>query len=62
MKAGITLLRAGSNKSLAKIWGADGRVTSAANATWFQGKEVPAASVQDMCCVLHIIESNRRRR
>jgi hypothetical protein len=52
----MTLLRAGSNKSLAKIWMTDGRITPAANATWFQAKEVTVMSVHDICCVLDVIE------
>ena len=36
----ITLLRAGSNKSLAKIWATDDLIIPAANATWFEGKEI----------------------
>lgn len=52
----VTLLRAGEIKSLAKIWRADGRVTPAANATWFQAKEVPVASLADVCLVLDVIE------
>ena len=51
-----TLLRAGSNKALAKIWTTDGRITPAANATWFQGKEGTVASVADICLVLDVIE------
>jgi hypothetical protein len=57
---GITLLRAGSNKSLAKIWQADGRITPAANATWFQAKEISVASAEDICCVLDAIEGQPR--
>ena len=56
MTDSITLLRAGSNRSLAKIWAADGHIVPAANATWFEGKEIPVASVQDICLVLDIIE------
>ncbi len=56
MTHNITLLRAGSNKSLAKIWRTDGRVAPAANATWFQGKEIPVGTVEDICLVLDVIE------
>jgi hypothetical protein len=56
MKESITLLRAGPNRSLAKIWRTDGRITPAANATWFEGKEIPVGSVQDFCFVLDMIE------
>ena len=52
----ITLLRAGSNKSLAKIWATDEHIIPAANATWFEGKEIQVASVQDICHVLDMIE------
>ena len=40
MTDSITLLRACSNKSLAKIWATDGHIIPAANETWFQGKEI----------------------
>jgi hypothetical protein len=60
MTDSITLLRAGSNKSLAKIWATDGDIIPAANATWFEGKEIPVASVQDICHVLDRIERWRR--
>jgi hypothetical protein len=56
----ITLLRAGSNKSLAKIWATDEDVIPAAKATWFEGKEIPVASIQDICLVLDRIERWRR--
>jgi hypothetical protein len=56
MMESITFLRAGSNKSLAKVWEDDQRITPAANATWFQAKEVPVTSVHDICCVLDVIE------
>jgi hypothetical protein len=56
----ITLLRAGSNKSLAKIWATDEDVIPAAKATWFEGKEISVASVQDICFVLDRIERWRR--
>jgi hypothetical protein len=51
-----TLLRAGPNKLLSKMWLSDGRITPAANATWFQGKEGTVASVADICLVLDVIE------
>ena len=56
----ITLLRAGSNKSLAKIWTTDEDIIPAASETWFEGKEIPVASVQDICHVLDRIEGWRR--
>ena len=46
MMGSITLLRAGSNKSLAKIWTTDGHITPAANATWFEGLVIPVGAVQ----------------
>jgi hypothetical protein len=57
----ITLLRAGSNKSLAKIWATDEDIIPAAKATWFEGKEIPVAGVQDICLVLDRIERWSRR-
>jgi hypothetical protein len=56
----LSLLRAGSNKSLAKIWTSDGRITPAANATWFQAKEISVASVEGICCVLDVIQEQPR--
>ena len=56
----ITLLRAGSNKSLAKIWATNEDIIPAARATWFEGKEISVASVQDICFVLDRIERWRR--
>jgi hypothetical protein len=56
MTDGVTLLRAGPQKSLAKIWQVDGRITPAANATWFQAQEIPVTSVQDICGILNVIE------
>ena len=56
----ITLLRAGLNKSLAKIWTTDEDIIPAAKATWFEGKEISVASVQDICFVLDRIERWRR--
>jgi hypothetical protein len=56
----LSLLRAGSNKSLAKIWTSDGQITPAANATWFQAKEISVTSVEDICCVLDVIEKRPR--
>jgi hypothetical protein len=60
MTDSITLLRAGPNKSLAKIWATDEDIIPAAKATWFEGKEIPVASVQDICLVLDIIERRPR--
>jgi len=60
MTDSITLLRARSNKSLAKIWATDGHVTPAANATWFEGKEIPVASLQDICSLLDMHEKCAR--
>ena len=52
----ITLLRVGAPRVLAKIWQTNGQITPVANATWFEAKEIPVASVQDMCFVLDLIE------
>ena len=56
MTCTATLLRVGPDKSLAKIWAADGRIIPAANGTWFEGKEIPFASVRNICQILHVIE------
>ncbi len=55
----ITLLRVGAPRVLAKIWQTNGQITPVANATWFEAKEIPVASVQDMCFVLDLIEKRR---
>ena len=47
MTDSIALLRACSNKSLAKIWATDWHVTPAAYATWFQGEEIVVGSLQE---------------
>ena len=60
MRDRITLLRAGFNKSLAKIWTPDGQIVPAANATWFQAREISVASVENICCVLDVIEKRPR--
>jgi hypothetical protein len=60
MVGSVTLLRARPNNRLAKIWQADGHITPAANATWFQAKEISVASIEDICCVLDVIEEQPR--
>ncbi len=57
----LTILCAPLNKTLAKVWRADGNIEAAANATWFQAMQSPIGSVKDICRVLDINETKPRR-
>ena len=56
----MTLLRTKSGMLLAKIWRSNGYITPAANAAWFEGKEIPVSSAQDIRDILDIIETRPR--
>jgi hypothetical protein len=55
----VTLLRAASKQTLAKIWRPDGSIKPAACVKWFMGKELAIASVEDICHVLDAVENRR---
>jgi hypothetical protein len=53
----VTLLRAASKQTLAKIWRPDGSIKPAACVKWFMGKELAIAAVEDICRVLDAVEN-----
>ena len=56
----VTLLRAASKQSLAKIWLPDGTIKPAACAKWFEGSELAIVSVEKIRQVLDAFENNPR--